>query len=320
MPLVWLLTAPAEGAPLHHRAAAPGHTVTAPDAIEAWYASAPIDLCSTPLGCPPEQVPTSPYPADTLHVGVAGGQETARTYLLPDLTRLPFGAIGVTGVMTLPIGSGSQDGSQSVDAAHLKACLAIKPVTDGTQGSTAKPPDVDCSTTAAPVYDAKHNVFTLDVTVFLAEWTSGALPYGIALVPDLDKGQPTDAWHVAFNGRHRAKADHITTTISFTPPPPVSTAGNGPAVTPTQQPTPPPVDTSGGGVSLPPVASGAQPPVAPAPQVAPPAQPAVVAQPVALARGFQYPMAFLAPLALLAAALFFGRLFTRDPLPMRARG
>ena len=62
--------------------------MTVPDVAEAWYAAAPIDVCTTPLGCPPDQVPTSPYPADSLHVGVAGGQETARTYLLPDFSPL----------------------------------------------------------------------------------------------------------------------------------------------------------------------------------------------------------------------------------------
>ncbi|MDQ1697615.1 MAG: hypothetical protein QOJ03_2968 [Frankiaceae bacterium] len=317
VPLLWLLTAPAQGATPDRTSVQP-RTISVSDSVEAWYASSPVDLCSSPLGCPPEQVPTSPYPADTLHVGVAGGQETARTYLLPDLTAVPYGSTAVSGVMTLPVASGSGDGTQAAETATVKACLATKPVTDGAQGSTAAAPAIDCHTAAAPAYDAKKNVFTLDVTVFLQKWSTGALPYGIALVPDPAKGQPTDAWHVAFNGKKRVKADHIVTAISFTPPAPI-TGGGVPAPTPTPAPSTPAVPPPSSGVALPPVTTGGQPPAAAPPQVAAPTQPAPVAQPVAFVHPFQYPMAFLAPLALLAAAVFFCRLFTRDPLPMRSR-
>src|SRR4051794_35705875 len=86
VPLGWLMVAPASGAPAAATAAATApRTATVADSAEAWYADSPVDLCTTPLGCPPQDAPTSPYPADTLHVGVAGGQETARTYVLPDL-------------------------------------------------------------------------------------------------------------------------------------------------------------------------------------------------------------------------------------------
>jgi hypothetical protein len=257
LPLLWPLTAPAEGVP-PERSTGSARTLTVADAAEAWYATSPIDVCSSPLGCPPEQAPTSPYPADTLHVGVAGGQETARTYLLPDLTGLPYGATGVTGVMTLPVASGNQDGTQSAGTATLKACLATKPVTDGAQGSTSASPSVDCNTSATPVYDAKKDVFTLDVSPFLAAWSTGAVPYGIALVPATDKAQPTDVWHVTFNGRHRAKTHHIATVITYSPPPPITGTG-GPVGTPA--PPPPasvPAPSTGG--ALPPVGTRAQQP------------------------------------------------------------
>src|SRR3954447_18135143 len=71
VPVCSLLALPASGA---QRASAAVDTATVPDVAEAWYSAAPVDLCTTPLGCPPDQVPTSPYPKDTLHVGVAGGQ------------------------------------------------------------------------------------------------------------------------------------------------------------------------------------------------------------------------------------------------------
>jgi hypothetical protein len=327
VPLGWLLVAPAQGATVTgsaHAANASSKTVTVADAAEAWYAGSPVDLCTTPLGCPPQDVPTSPYPADTLHVGVAGGQETARTYLKPDTLAVPFGAEVLSATMTLPVATGQNDGTQAPDAAALVACLATEPFTDGAQGSSAAPPKTDCSTSVKASYDAKKNVFTLDATAFLTAWADGTVANGIALVPDPKAAQPTDAWHVAFNGRKRADADHISTEITFTPPAPVD---YGDTTTDTQSDSAPPVSSRP--VAPPPVASvplpdsstaAAGPPdTSPvvAPQQAPVAAPAQ--QPVALSTEFQYPLAFLLPLALLAGAVFFARLFTRDATPMRAR-
>src|SRR5690348_15118675 len=87
VPLGWLAMAPASAALMRGDDT---RTATVADSAEAWYSSSPIDICSTPLGCPPAQVPSSPYPANTLHVGVAGGQETARTYVLPNLLSMPY--------------------------------------------------------------------------------------------------------------------------------------------------------------------------------------------------------------------------------------
>lgn len=301
-PLAWLSMA---------AVAAPPHTATVGDTAEAWYASSPVDMCTTPLGCPPAQVPTSPYPADTLHVGVAGGQETARTYVVPNLLSLPFGATLTDGTMTLPVVTDTLAGTVSPASAKILACLATKPVTDGTQGSTQAPPDVDCKTSAALKYDAKKNVFTVDLAPLLAAWSGGAPQFGIGLVPDTSKAQPSDAWHVAFNGRKRT-GPHISSVISYTPPPATTVGSTAPPPTTTPS-APTGVSTpTTPNVSLPPPTTQ-QPPAA-APQVAAP-QPQPIAQPVALTRPFQYPMAFLMPLALLAGAVFFVRLFTRDPLP-----
>ena len=103
VPIGWLLVLPAAGAV----PAAPGfdeQTVTVNNRAEAWYSASPVDTCTSPIGCPPGS--TSPYPADTLHVGVAGGQETSRTYLAPDLTSLSPGASVVGATMTLPVAAG----------------------------------------------------------------------------------------------------------------------------------------------------------------------------------------------------------------------
>ena len=297
-------------------------TLTVADAAEAWYASSPIDICTTPLGCPPAQVPTSPYPADTLHVGVAGGQETARTYLLPDLTAMPFGSTMLKATMTLPVATDSQAGNAAANTAKMQACLVTAPFPDGTQGSTQAPPAIDCKTAVAkPKYDAKKNLFTIDLSPFFTSWQAGLIN-GIALVPDSTGTQPTDAWHVAFNGRKRANTSHISTTLTYrapvTPPPP--TTGGGGSVAPPVTSAPPPTSTQ------PPPAGPLPGSVSSAPAQAPPVvapqqtNPQPVAQaPVALSREFQYPLAFLVPLALLAGAWFFTRLFTRDATPLRSR-
>jgi hypothetical protein len=256
-------------------------------------------------------VPTSPYPADTLHAGVAGGQETARAYVVPNLLALPLGATLTDGTMTLPVTTDSQAGTVGPDTAKIRACLATKPVTDGVQGSSETPPDVDCKTSAPLKYDAKKSVFTIDLAPLIAAWSKGAPQFGVGLVPDTSKAQPSDAWHVAFNGRKHT-GRHIESTMSFTPPPPIAQGAPAPQPTTPAAAPPPVTNNTTPNVSLPPTQTQ-QPPAA-APQVAPSQQP-VAQQPVALAREFQYPMAFLMPLALLAGAVFFVRLFTRNPLP-----
>jgi hypothetical protein len=292
--------------------AGPGASRTVGDSAEAWYARGAIDVCSTPLGCPPDQVPTSPYPDNTLHVGVAGGQETARTYLLPDLFSLPLGAVATGGTMTVPVDTAGTDGTVSPDRATILACAATQPFTDGTAGSATPAPETDCKTSSRAQYDAKKVAFTIDLTPFLKAWAEGQPSLGIALVPDPAKNAPTDAWHVTINGRKLAGHPHVKSAITFTPPPPISTPTDtgATAATPPQPPNPPAVNTP----DVPPATST---PAEPAPVVAPKQQAPVAQQPVAFAHKFQYPMAFLAPIALLLGALFFTRLFTRDPLPRR---
>lgn len=317
LPLGWLLAIPAAGAP-----AAATHTVKVSDVAEAWYADSPVDVCSTPLGCPPDQAPTSPYPADTLHVGVAGGQETARSYLLPDLSLVPFGAHITAATMTLPVATGNTDGTASADTAHLVACLATQAFTDGAEGSSQAPPKVNCSVESPATYDAKNNVFTVDLTPMTDAWAHGALPLGIAVLPDLDTTQPTDAWHVTINGRKRAASPHVSTTVTFVPPAPTSgsgstggtTSGTTTGVQSARPPAAPPAIVAPAPSSVAPVS----PPVSP-PIVASPQQSAPVAQPAAFVTGVPQPVAFVIPIVLLMGAVFFGRVFTRDATPMAAR-
>jgi hypothetical protein len=311
IPLGWLLTAPAEAVPQQAQA---GPTRTVGDSAEAWYASEPVDICTTPLGCPPQQAPTSPYPANTLHVGVAGGRETARTYVLPDLLSLPLGATLTGGVMTLPVDTASTDGTLSADQAQLLGCLVSEPFIDGTAGSSGAAPKANCGVSARPVYDAKKNAFTLDLTPFVKAWSAGQPPFGIALVPNPKQVSPTAAWHVTINGRKLAGRPHVQSVITFTPPPASTSNGIGT----TTAPPPPSTPANAPSVSVPNLSPSTTTATAPPPVVAPtqPTTP-VAQQPVAYSQSFKYPLAFLAPLALLIGALFFTRLFTRDPLPRR---
>jgi hypothetical protein len=309
-PLCWLATATGPAQASVRDATGSIQTLTVGDAAEAWYATSPIDICTTPLGCPPPSAPTSPYPADTLHVGVAGGQESARTYLLPDFNSLPFDATVIGGEMTLPVASANGDGTVSPDTAKIRACLATKPVPDGTQGSTSAPPATDCDVSATPTYDAGKGTFTLDLQPFIDAWSGGSPRLGIAVVPDLKSAAPSDAWHVAFNGRKRAGSGHISSSITVRSTPQPDTVVPAAPVAPVVPMAPAPPLPQPGAVA----------PVAPAPVVAPSQQPQPLqAQPVAFVRPFQYPLAFLLPLALLAAAVFFARLFTRDAVPLKAR-
>jgi hypothetical protein len=245
-------------------------------------------------------------------VGEAGGQESARTYLLPDLSSLPFDATLIGGDMTLPIANGTGDGTVSPDAAKIRACLVTKPFTDGAQGSTSAPPAPDCSVSNTPAYDATAGRFTIDLQPFVDAWSAGKPELGIALVPDARSAGPTDAWHVAFNGRKRAGGAHISTSVLVRIAPPSDTSTVVPAAppAPAAPAAPAPVLPAPAGIA----------PAAPAPVVAPSQQPQQLqARPVALSQPFQYPLAFLLPLALLAAAVFFTRLFTRDAVPLKAR-
>jgi hypothetical protein len=248
-----------------------------------------------------------------LHVGVAGGQETARTYVVPNLSVLPFGATVAAGHMTLPVATGTNDGSLRPETATIKACLVTQPVTDGTAGATEAPPAIDDKACTPAPYSTTASGFTVDLASFITRWNTGALNNGIALVPDLSKAGPTTAWHATFNGKDRATGQHITSLLSYT-----AAAALAP-LPPVYPVVPPPVAAAPLPVAAPPLASGTQPlPVQPpAPAVAPPTQ----QQPVALSSPvrYQYPAAFLLPLAFLAAAVFLFRLFTGDPRPVGVR-
>ena len=328
--------------------AQPGHaradsasTTTAGDAAEAWYQTAPVDPCSSPIGCPPVTAP-SPFPSGTLHVAAAGGTQTAATYVQPDLSGIPTGQQAISGTMILPLSTVNGNGNANTSAATIVACLATARIPDGTQGSTSAPPSSDCNTKAS--ITPGSNSFTLDLGPFLDAWNSGTPDYGIALLADTANSSSQGApWSVAFNGRDLAGVPHISSTLTLAPSagagagqtgtgsgfPTGSDFGQAAGPTPTGA-LPATVPASGIASGLSPV--GATPPENPS--LAPPSNPARSGSSpsrqttgggtnqLALAgasRGFQYPEVMLLPLLFAAGLVFVLRLLTTDATPRANR-
>ncbi|HVA61548.1 MAG TPA: DNRLRE domain-containing protein [Mycobacteriales bacterium] len=303
--------------------AAVADTATVGDAAEAWYASAPVATCSSPLGCPPVAPATaSMFPANTLHVGAAAAQETERSYLQPDLSSLPPGATLLSATLTVPIDTASGAGNQNLTSASIVACLVTHPFTDGVAGSTKAPPAVDCAYRVSAVYHAKANTFTVDLAPFLSAWNAGTPALGVALLP---AGSQSGAgtWQVSFDGRNLAKAPHAQTLLTFAPPAatpttpaqsvPSAPSAQPPAVSaapaPQTLPQPGPAPTLPSGISALAQTPGRSPLIA--------SQAPTRSAAINVASGFQYPEVLLAPLALIAGLVFLIRLFTSDAAPRR---
>lgn len=321
--------------------AASGPTVV-PDSAEAWYASTPVVNCASPVGCPPVAPPaTNSYPANTLHVGVSNGQETARSYVQPDLSGIPISQMAISGTMSLPLATIAGSGNSNTSSASLEACLATAAFPDGVQGSTGAEPKIDCSVHAKVKVGKK--AFTLDLTPFLAAWNAGLPEYGIALIPDLTGASPLTSWQVAFNGRKLKGATHISSALTLTS---AGSSGTTPGGTFTGSSGTGPSASAGSGLSLPSgstgssaatglpassslnlgtlpnSAAGALPTTSgQAPVLAGPAsaRPTIQAGGPQLIRnaGFQYPEAMLLPLAFLVGLVLVVKLLTGDATPSR---
>lgn len=239
---LWPAAAAASSAPGAAPAPITGSSAPVEDSSEAWYDTSPTTLCSSPVGCPPVTVTSGSYPANTLHVAVAAGTETARTYVLPDLSTYAGGGLPGTGTMTLPLATVSGNGNANDPVATIEACLAKAPFPNGTQGSSSPPPATDCSVHASVRFESTS--FTMDLSPFLAAWKDGSPEYGIALLPDPGSAGPSTNWHVAFNGKYLAGASHITSIFG---PAPASTGTVSQAGVPAAVPPAAAPPTGGGG-------------------------------------------------------------------------
>lgn len=287
----------------------------------AWYAQAPpcaaIDCSVLPL--------VHPYPEDTLHVSISGGQETARTYLA-----FPTFVSGrlVGGTLELPLDDDPAGGSVTPESAHFVACLT-KTKFEPVRGSFAQPPKADCKVRKTARYDAEDLVFTVDLAPFAKHWKKdeGAL----ALVPSKGAVEAGETWHVTFpagedeaDPAEQQPAPEITVTLEYmaddvpstidttfeldTTDPPAASAGTGTGT------------TSSSGTSF---DSGtgftASQPATEVSEVGTPTElPAQEAAPAAsfiegfAGPGFAYPMVWALPLLILVGLGSVGRALTKE--------
>lgn len=161
--------------------------------LESWYNITP----QAPPVAPP---PVSPYPSETLHIGIEAGNENARTYLVLDLGDVPSGDEVTGGTLTLPVDPG--DGTLQAETAQMKACFAPQPGSE-VRGSFGPLPNVDCKTTSKAQFVATPTPrFLVDLTPFSALLKSG----GIALMPADEAVTARATWHVAMYARTNTTA------------------------------------------------------------------------------------------------------------------
>ena len=289
-------------------------TTTLVASTAAWYQ--PNPTCAQASGClttgslpvpPPVDIPLSPYPAGTLHVGYDAGQETARAYL-----GFPTSSVDGTvtaGVLDVPLDVTPADGSTQPETSHIQACLVTATITS-TEGSISQPPAVSCDQHATLTYVAKPSPH---LHADLGPLLAGLLTTnGLALLPDATKVAPTDAWRVVFSAASRtdaAKTDPPVMKLAVTP------TSSDFVDTPVDLPTAAPVVAgpalSAGSPSIPDVTV---PPVADAPQVTAP-QPQPVAAPRTVTVGYAYPVVWLLPLLFLVLVPLAARALTKDLTP-----
>lgn len=273
-------------------------------AKDAWYQS-PAGLSGTPVDAP------TTYPDGTLHVGVTGGTEQARSYVEIDLSALPRGAELTGGTLRLPV-LGSEAGTSSFETARLRACLATEPFEE-VAGSSATPPPIDCDTSAAavPVGTADSPALEIGLGVFINGRANGVA--ALALVPAASALSPPTTWHVAFPGRSSESETPITAELAYREGAPRP----APSVTPSvvrPDPLPGPAATNDGGsvdfgaVRIDDVTGGV---TAPGAELAELADTTAAAQPVSMVTyPFSHPEVFLLPFALLGLGVVLAWVFT----------
>lgn len=233
------------------------------------------------------------YAEGTLHVGVALGQETDRTYLRFELGSLPDDA-DVDDV-TVTIEVDPEAGTSSPEAAVILGCA----LPDGFDPEATEPAPVDCDGAPEATFAAgSAPAFTLT----LSAPPDGAV-LDVALVPG-----GGDSWHVGFTTATAVVAYDLPATPSATTTTPARSAvqPSFPAPTGREPIALPPMTVA------PPVASGG----AIADEAAATNPAAVTNVPIGGGSGFRYSAIFALPLALLAVGALLGNGLTK---PVRLR-
>lgn len=195
-------------------APAPNREVVNSD-LEAWYHVFPDSGQEAPA-LPVTPDPVNPYQANTLHVGVTGGQEESRTYFDLDLDALPTDFVVVGGLLELPIDVSQGSPTQGAANALVQLCLALAMPEKPVEGSFEAPPDIDCDTRSVGNYVEKpYPRVLIDLGPF-AESLSFAP--GFAVVPTARAKEEAQNWHLTIYGKkNKSEAAHqITAEFTFT--------------------------------------------------------------------------------------------------------
>ena len=294
-------------------------TTTVPIFKGAWFARA--EPCLSAIDCA-ALPPLSPYPEDTLHVALSGGEETARSYIALSFI-LPVDAELTGGTLELPVDNDPTHGSVGPETADLVACIAeqkFKPV----RGSVDKPPPTKCAVRKGATYDEEKAAFIVDLNRFVDEWDAGIA--ALAVRPSDSALAGNESWHVVFPADEEATDDApiISATLAYTVPDD-ATGGFGFDTDP--EPEPEPFDPGSSSVSSftpPSFDTAAAPPIAqaePVPSVLPTVSQPIDAQPASAAatstagfagQGFAYPIVWAFPLILLVGYGLIGRALTKE--------
>lgn len=165
---------------------------------------------------------SNPYEAETLHVGINGGQPEARTFLYWDPFSLSDDGLAtiVGGTVTLPLVE--TRGVRNAQNAQMIACMNIDMPTSDLGGEFKEQPKFDCKT-SVPVEQVKDSdpiTWTVNLDPFGKKWKADPESYaGIAVVedPEAEQSPQTAAWHVAFAGQFNEKdgAKKVTADLRY---------------------------------------------------------------------------------------------------------
>lgn len=233
---------------------------------EAWFFRArqplsPVPDIDDPTGNQPDDIikaevrnRTNPYPAETLHVGVAAGEGEAVTFIGLPLYDLGGGLAPVVtgGTVTFTdagstcagsasdaTGEGSSCGSKRPDAADMVGCAATELVVAAQGGDWQDQYEYD-EKMCAPlelVEGSDPLQWKLSLAPFKSLWSDPLNNYGLAIVPnpEIAAPAPDESWHVAFhaNSTNVEDAKVIVADVKYTKPEIPSFGSSDPGSTPT---------------------------------------------------------------------------------------
>lgn len=198
----------------HPHAVAEGAAKSFDTITEGWYYT--TGVCDSELDC--SSLPTaSPYPENTLHVGIHAGRPVTATFIELAYSAPPEGTELMGGTLTIPVDAEPGHGSVAFDKAELIVCAVSGMVRD-VDGSFSEPPSYDCDVASAMGQfhaDPKPR-FTFDLASFTSRWSNADMS-ALALLPTENAIKAQQTWHVAMWGKQNKNdaAAPITAELSF---------------------------------------------------------------------------------------------------------